>query len=101
MSKYVKRGTLVIDKETNKKMYPVGKWNTYSHVFYNYNDRCFNNMTEQNTEKNYEQFETAERLLELFETNPRVNDIVYAYYEDYRKMRDVIEAYVFRHGGRI
>jgi hypothetical protein len=57
MSKYVKRGTLVID--------------------------------------------TAERLLELFERNPRVNGIVYAYYEDYRKMRDVIEAYVFRHGGRI
>lgn len=55
MSKYVKRGTLVIDTETNKKMYPVGKWNTYSHVFYNYNDRCFNNMTEQNTEKSYEQ----------------------------------------------
>lgn len=61
----------------------------------------FNNMMEQNTEKSYEQFETAERLLELFERNPRVNGIVYAYYEDYRKMRDVIEAYVFRHGGRI
>lgn len=101
MSKYVKRGTLVIDTETNKKMYPVGKWNTYSHVFYNYNDRCFNNMMEMHTEDSEIKLEESEHLLNCFERNPRVNDIVYAYYEDYRKMRDVIEAYVFRHGGRI
>ena len=101
MSKYVKRGTLVIDTETNKKMYPVGKWNTYSHVFYNYDDICYNEMMKQHTAKSYEQFETSQRLLELFERNPRVNDVVYAYYDDYRKMRDIIGAYMFRHGGRI
>lgn len=101
MSKYVKRGTLVIDTETNKKMYPVGKWNTYSHVFYNYNDRCFNNMMETHTDESEKKLDEAEHLQECFEHNPRVNDIVYAYYEDYKKMRNIIEAYVFRHGGRI
>lgn len=49
MSKYVKKGTLIIDTESNKKLYPVGKWYTYSHVFYNYNDICYNNMTEKET----------------------------------------------------
>lgn len=101
MSKYVKKGTLIIDTESNKKLYPVGKWYTYSHMFYNYNDICYNNMTEKETEESYMKFEESQKLLETFETNPRLNGIVYAYYEDYNKMRSIIEVYIHRHNGLI
>ena len=37
---------VIRDKATGKKMYPVGKWVTYQHVFYNYSDRCYNAMVE-------------------------------------------------------
>lgn len=99
--RYVKKGTLVIDTKTNKKMYPVGKWVKYSHVFYNYGDICYNNMREKETEESYSKFEESQELLEKFETNPRINEVVYAYYGDYKKMRDIISAYVYRHGGVI
>ena len=42
--RYVLRNGLIFDTKENKKMYPVGKWNKYQHVFYNYMDRCFNSM---------------------------------------------------------
>lgn len=99
--RYVKKGTLIIDTETNKKMYPVGKWIKYSHIFYNYDDICYNNMYEKETEESYSKFEESQELLEKFESNPRINEIVYAYYEDYKKMRDIISAYVYRHNGVI
>lgn len=102
MSKrHVMSGTLVLDTKTNKKMYPVGKWTTYSHVLYNYNDICYNEMFENRTDETEEKFETAQELLEKFEANPKVNGIVYAYYEDYKKMKDIIGAYAYRHGGRV
>ena len=46
-------------------------------------------------------FEELQKLLETFETNPRLNGIVCAYYEDYNKMRSIIEVYIHRHNGLI
>lgn len=100
-ARYVLKGKDVYDTKNNKKMYPVGKWITYSHVFYNYDDICYNEMFENRTDETEEKFETAQELLEKFETNPRVKGIVYAYYEDYKKMKDIIGAYAYRHGGRV
>lgn len=101
MSRYVRKGTLVVDTETNKKMYPVGKWITYSHVFYNYDDICYNDMMETQTGVSGRKFEESQYLLNCFETNPRVNGVVYAYYKDYKKMKDIIGAYMVRHDGRV
>lgn len=93
---------LVLDKKTGKKMYPIGSWSKYSHIFYNYNDRCYNSMYDNNhSEESIEQFEEAERLLNVFETNPRIRGIVYVLYEDYKLMKDIIGAYAVRHNGYI
>lgn len=79
-----KKRNIVVDTKTNKKMYPVGKWITYSHVFYNYDDICYNDMMDTQTEVSCRKFEESQYLLNCFETNPRVNGVVYVYYEDYK-----------------
>lgn len=100
-SRYTNKDGLVFDNETGKKMYPVGRWKTYSHVFYNYNDICYNEYMENPTDKTESKFDQSQVILGLFEHNPQSNGVVYAYYEDYRKMKDIIEAYRYRHGGKI
>lgn len=92
----------VFDKKTGKKMYPIGSWLKYSHIFYNYNDRCYNAMYDtDHSIESIDKFEEAERLLDVFEHNPRVNGIVYVIYDDYKKMKDIIGAYALRHNGCI
>lgn len=101
-SRYVLRGTLVFDTKENKKMYPVGKWVIYQHVFYNYNDICYNEMYDKDhTDESIEKFERSQEILEKWDSNPRHNNIVYAYYEDYKEMKDIIGAYAWRHNGRV
>ena len=100
--RYVLKGTLVFDKKENKKMYPVGKWMTYQHVFYNYNDICYNEMYDKgHSQSSIDIFERAQELLEKWDSNPRVNGIVYAYYEDYKQMKDIIGAYAWKHNGYV
>lgn len=100
--RYVLRNGLVFDTKENKKMYPVGKWVTYQHVFYNYNDICYNDMYDKNhSEESVDRFERAQDLIEKWDGNPRVSGIVYAYYEDYKQMKDIIGAYAWKHNGYV
>ncbi len=100
--RYVLRNGLVFDTKENKKMYPVGKWNKYQHVFYNYMDRCFNSMCESEYDKKEsDKYEKSQELAGKWDYNPQVNGIVYAYYEDYKMMKDVIGGYAWRHNGYV
>ena len=95
-----------IDKNYISKEYSIrheGDIKDYTVTITNENkiDICYNEMFENRTDETEEKFETAQELLEKFEANPRVNGIVYAYYEDYKKMKDIIGAYAYRHGGRV
>lgn len=100
---------LFIDKKTGKKMYPVGKWMTYQHVFYNESDRAYNNFYDKLENGTVEEFEKAndwkekvEELLTKWNSNPQdSNGIVYALYEDYKIMKDIIGGYVWRHNGHV
>lgn len=63
--RYVLRNGLVFDTKENKKMYPVGKWNKYQHVFYNYMDRCFNSMCDSKYDKKEsDKYEKSQELAE-------------------------------------
>lgn len=91
-----------------KKFYPVGNWERYQHVFYNANDRAFNalcdaqdNGNEAEIEKAEEWRNTVEDMLTKWDFNPKVNGIVYALYEDYKIMKDIIGGYAARHGGYV
>lgn len=86
-----------------KKYYPVGHFLKYQHIFYNYNDRCANAYyDDMDNDHAYEQFERAQELLEKFNTNPQdKNGIVYAEYEDYKEMKDIIGGYAERHNGYV
>ena len=95
----------IICKVTGKKMYPVGKWVTYQHVFYNASDRAHNALYDANTgdemDKALTWLERVEELQSKWDFNPQVNGIVYAIYEDYKTMKDIIGGYMWRHGGRV
>lgn len=101
--------TLIRDKRTGKKMYPVGKWITYQHVFYNASDRAYNAFYEAEESGTTEEFEKAsawrervEDLLTKWDSNPKdSNGVVYALYEDYKDMKDIIGAYAWRHNGYV
>jgi len=92
------------DKKTGKKMYPVGKWITYQHVFYNANDRAWNALHDAeekggDVEHAASWLERVQELLGKWDSNPQVDGIVYALYEDYKTMKDIIGGYAERHGG--
>lgn len=99
--------TLIKDKATGKKLYPVGKFTTYQHVFYNASDRAFNAFCDATETGTTEEFERAsawrdrvDELLDKFNSNPQdKNGIVYALYEDYKDMKNIIGGYAYRHGG--
>lgn len=99
--RYVLKGNLVYDNKTRKKMYPVGKWKKYQHVFYNYDDKCYNTMNEDNSKKSIEKFEKSQDLICKWDFNPQINGVVYAYYEDYKLMKDIIGMYVITHNGMV
>lgn len=83
--------------KNGKKMYPVASWYNCQHMFYNYVDRCFIAMVDADyTEESVSRHDEAERLLDVFNTNIH-NGLAYAEYADYRKMKDIIGAYILRH----
>ena len=53
------------------------------------------------SEKKCEQYEKSQELIGKWDCNPQVNGIVYAYYEDYKMMKDVIGGYAWRHNGYV
>lgn len=89
------------------KMYPVGRWETYQHVFYNANDRAMNAVYDAKEHGSAEQLDKAiewndrvSDLLGKFDCGPRDRSgIVYAEYNDYKVMKDIIGGYAYRHGG--
>lgn len=91
------------------KMYPVGRWETYQHVFYNAHDRAINALHDAREHGSVEQLDKAiewsERVADLlgkFDCGPRdKNGIVYAEYRDYKVMKDIIGGYAYRHGGTV
>lgn len=85
--------------KNGKKYYPVGKWHKYQHVFYNYEDRCANEWYETDSDEAYEKFEKSQDILNKWETNPQRDGIVYALYNDYKLMKDIIGGYMWRHNG--
>lgn len=95
-NRYVMKGTLVFDTKRNKKMYPVGNFMNHQHMIFNYSDKCYNEMMETETSDSYDRFYESEQLVDKFNTNPRINGIVYAYYEDYKKLKDIIGGYIVR-----
>lgn len=100
------RGYEVIKKT---KLYPVGNWYKYQHVLYNAHDRAMNAMHDA------EQSGTAEQLDKAIEWNEKVNDLlgkfdcgfqdangmVYMEYKDYKVVKDIINAYAWRHNGTV
>lgn len=80
-----------------KKLYPVGSWQNYQHVFYNYDDRCYIAMVDSDySDETVAAKEEAERLLDVCNANVR-GGLIYAPWEDYKKMKDIIVAYELRH----
>lgn len=83
------------------RYYPIGKRSKYQHVFYNYVDICYNHAHDnEDSDDAYEKYEEAERILNAFESGPQnAEGIVFVTYEDYKKMKDIIGAYIYRHNG--
>lgn len=100
------RGYEVIKKT---KLYPVGNWYKYQHVFYNAHDRAMNAMYDA------EQSGTIEQLNKAIEWNEKVEDLlgkfdcgfqdangmVYMEYKDYKVAKDIIGGYAWRHNGTV
>lgn len=91
------------------KLYPVGNWYKYQHVFYNAHDRAMNALydmqqsgTAEQLDKAIEWSERVEDLLGKFDCGPRDRSgMVYAEYKDYKAMKDIIGGYAYRHGGTV
>lgn len=79
------------------KLYPVCNWERNQHKMYNYNDKMYIKAHEENTEEAWRAFEESERLLEVFNGQVR-NGLVYAVYEDYCLIKDILGYYDWTHG---
>ena len=92
-----------------KKYYPVANWYKCQHVFYNAVDRAWcrlydarDNGTAEEEEEAEEWLAKAEDMLQKFDCNPKdARGIVYALYDDYKLMKDIIGGYAWRHGGYV
>ena len=88
-----------------KKYYPVASWYKCQHVFYNEVDRAWNRLYDVRDngtaeEEAEEWIEKVEDILQKFECNPKdTRGVVYALYDDYKLMKDIIVGYTWRHGG--
>ena len=100
------KGYQVLNKT---KLYPVGRWETYQHVFYNAHDRAMIAMYDAEESGNAEQLsraidwnEIVNDLLGKFDCGPRDNNgMVYMEYKDYKVAKDIIGGYAYRHGGTV
>lgn len=99
---------VLTEKSTGLKMYPVGKFLKYQHVFYNASDMASNSYYDALETGSAEEIDRAEEwrtrvddILDKFNSNPQVNGVVYAYYEDYKTMKDIIGGYAERHNGYV
>lgn len=76
------------------KYYPVGSWEKHQHKFYNYHDVCYLKMVDSDyADSACRAFEEADTLIDLFDSMPQRNGIVYAPYETYKRLKAVIDWY--------
>ena len=89
------------------KLYPVGSWERNQHVFYNAVDRAHNNLFDAREngagiEEAEEWLEKCNNALARFDCGPKDSrGVVYAEYNDYKFMKDVIGGYAMRHNGHV
>lgn len=99
----VENGKTVLRTNNGTKLYPVCNWERNQHKIYNYSDRCKNaeheaflNGSEADYNKAVERSENAEHLIEVF-NGFVVDGVVYAEYNDYKAIKNVIAGYDYRH----
>ena len=100
------RGYQVLNKT---KLYPVGNWYKYQHVFYNAHDRAMNAIYDAEESGNTEQLskaiewnEIVNDLLDKFDCGFQdANCMVYMEYKDYKVAKDIIGGYAWRHNGTV
>ena len=94
------------DKATGKKLYPVCSWEQNQHKLYNALDRAHNRVsdlyedrtaTAEDIDKAEAWVTEVERLLEIFDSHIASNGLVYALWEDGKKIKDIIWGYDARH----
>ena len=89
------------------KLYPVGSWYRNQHVFYNAVDRAQNSLFDAREngvgiEEAEEWLEKCNNALARFDFGPKDSrEVVYAEYNDYKFMKDVIGGYAMRHNGYV
>lgn len=89
------------------KLYPVASWERNQHVFYNAADRAQNSLFDAREsgigiEEAEEWLEKCNNALERFDYGPKDSmGVVYAEYEDYKSMKDIIGGYAVRHNGHV
>lgn len=79
-----------------QKLYPVCSWENNQHKLYNASDRATIRWAETNSEEALAECNEIDRLIEVFD-GCVINGLVYAVYEDYKKIKDYIAAYDARH----
>lgn len=86
-----------IDNETGKKLYPVGGFQRSQHKIFNAHDRAFNwaYETEWKDEKALANLERVEKAMEW--VHCIIDGLIYAPYDVYLIMKDIIAAYDARH----
>lgn len=91
----------------NVKLYPVASWERTQHVFYNAVDRAQNSLFDAREsgagiEEAEECLEKYNNALAKFDFGPKDSrGVVYAEYNDYKFMKDVIGGYAARHNGHV
>lgn len=88
------------------KYYPVGNYLTYQHVFHNAVDKALCQLYDaqdagEDIDKAQDWLDRVNYLFDRWMFNPQKNGIVYAVYEDYSAMKDIIGAYAWTHGGGV
>lgn len=86
-----------VDKATGKKLYPVCGAERSAHKIYNAHDRAFNWVydTEWKDERALAELERVEKAMEW--VHCIIGGLIYAPYEEYKIMKDIIYAYDARH----
>ena len=79
------------------KLYPVCNWELNQHKIYNAHDRAMNYCTDTNwCDKAVQELERVDKAMEAIDRYV-INGMVYARYEDYKLLKDIISAYDARH----
>ena len=87
----------VYRNKEGKKLYPVCSWANNQHKLYNALDRAkIWEFESDYSEEASAEVDELDRLIEVFDSQI-VGCIVYATWEDYKKIKDYIAAYDARH----